>query len=139
MSKSLSWTPQRRGLVFCSPACGRGCKIMEYDRALLRGNELAARMGEGWTARVWENLGWHFDVYSPDGLWRVSGDNYGRPSYFIEFGNSKIGQICVASAGSLEEAVRQIKAEAQDKIAQYEMIVASLKNSPLPNLRSIKK
>lgn len=33
-----------------------------YDRAVKEGDELAERMGEGWTSRVWENGGWHYEA-----------------------------------------------------------------------------
>jgi hypothetical protein len=67
------WKPVRAGLVYCSPACGRGCMRAEYDRAVLKATRLAQRLGPGWRTRVWENLGWHWCVYSPNGWVEVSG------------------------------------------------------------------
>lgn len=32
------------------------------DQAQRDASDLAARMGDGWETRVWENLGWHYDV-----------------------------------------------------------------------------
>ncbi len=54
--------PVRKGDVFCSPWCGRGCKHAAYERARKDGLVLARRMGEGWSATVWENLGWFYLV-----------------------------------------------------------------------------
>lgn len=61
------WTPVRKGGVYCSPACGAGCKHEDYVTAVGRAEGLARRctdeMGGTWKARVWENLGWHWCVF----------------------------------------------------------------------------
>jgi hypothetical protein len=67
----LSWTPQRRGETYCSPACGRGCTKTEYDAATKSAADLVARLGPGWKPRVFENLGWHSGVISPCGRIKV--------------------------------------------------------------------
>lgn len=54
------WTARHKGLVYCSPRCGRGCTYAEYLAARERGLALAKKLGVGWTADVWENMGWHF-------------------------------------------------------------------------------
>ncbi len=65
MAKELSWKPKLIGKQYCAPACGRGCTKSEYDRAVTLSNELVSRMkGKGWKPRVWENLGWHYEVYN---------------------------------------------------------------------------
>lgn len=56
---SLSWTPEKRGHIFCSPACGRGCTAEEYKEAKRVAEELAASLGGGFAPEVWENLGWY--------------------------------------------------------------------------------
>lgn len=68
----LDWTPVLSGERYCSPACGCGCKKAEHDAAKTAAAELAARLGEGWEPRVWENGSWHFsarkgcaEVYPP--------------------------------------------------------------------------
>ena len=58
----LSWTPKREGAVYCSPACGNGCKWVDYKLASHKASKLAGRLGAGWKPRVWENLGWHWEV-----------------------------------------------------------------------------
>lgn len=50
----------RRGRVYCSTACGKGCTFAEYQRAKQHGRALAKRLGKGWKPRIWENLGWHY-------------------------------------------------------------------------------
>lgn len=57
------WTPRKlRGGIYCSPACGYGCKQEWFDQATADAAALAARMGEGWQPEVWENLGWHWII-----------------------------------------------------------------------------
>jgi hypothetical protein len=60
------WTPilSADGVYYCSPRCGGGkhCRKEDYDAATKAADELAARMGDGWKAYVWENLGWHYNV-----------------------------------------------------------------------------
>lgn len=60
------WTPalSTDGVFYCSPRCGGGkfCRRAWYDAAVRNAEALAARMGDGWEPRVWENLGWHYSV-----------------------------------------------------------------------------
>jgi hypothetical protein len=60
----LSWKPERKGDIYCSPGCGRGCTRQEYLNAGNRGSAMAATLGPGWTYKVWENLGWHYKAVS---------------------------------------------------------------------------
>lgn len=65
MAKELNWTPVLKGGVYCSSACGGGkgiCDKSKYDLAVKSADALAKRMGRGWKAHVWENLGWHWEV-----------------------------------------------------------------------------
>jgi hypothetical protein len=61
------WTPvlSADGQFYCSPRCGGGrfCRKEWYDRAVSEGDALAAVLGDGWAPRVWENLGWHYEVH----------------------------------------------------------------------------
>jgi hypothetical protein len=63
MGKELSWKPVRRGDVYCSPACGAGCKLADYQRCVRLAKALAKRMGPGWKPYVGENLHWYYGVY----------------------------------------------------------------------------
>jgi hypothetical protein len=60
--KPLSWKARRRGATYCAPACGGGCTKAAYDQAQADAKRLQAIMGSEWEPRVWENLGWHFEV-----------------------------------------------------------------------------
>ena len=68
----LSWKPIWKGKTFCSPACGYGCTRAAYKQAWLDAKELASQLGWEWRTRVWENMGWHYEVVSASGCWKVS-------------------------------------------------------------------
>jgi hypothetical protein len=58
-----NWTPAHGdGGTYCSPACGGGCTLKEYDRACQAAQALCKRLGRGWEPVVYENLGWHWHV-----------------------------------------------------------------------------
>lgn len=57
------WKPRRKaGGVYCSPACGSNCRRVDYTAAVRDSGGLAKRMGAGWEMRVWENMGWHWEI-----------------------------------------------------------------------------
>jgi hypothetical protein len=59
------WTPIRRGKIYCSPGCGRGCTVAEHDEAVAAGERLVHRLkGKGWHAIIHENMGWHYRAVS---------------------------------------------------------------------------
>jgi hypothetical protein len=65
MEKQGDWNPVKKGGVYCSPACGRGCTNKEYRQAWSDANKLLKKMkSKGWEVRVWENLGWHYELVS---------------------------------------------------------------------------
>lgn len=57
-----SGKPVRKGKIYCSPRCGAGCTHADYIAAKDAAARLIIRLGKGWKARVWENLGWHWMV-----------------------------------------------------------------------------
>lgn len=60
--KAPSWTPVRKGDIYCSPACGAGCKFSDFKKATADAKALCKKLGPGWKPRVWENLMWHFEA-----------------------------------------------------------------------------
>jgi hypothetical protein len=65
----LSWTPIRKGVFYCAPACGGKCTFAAYQRAKRDGAALAqaleyakTEIGGKWTVRLWENKGWFYSV-----------------------------------------------------------------------------
>lgn len=55
----------------CAKWCGRGCTHAEYEAARAGATALAKRLGPGWKANVWENLGWHYSAVSRRGFVKV--------------------------------------------------------------------
>jgi hypothetical protein len=62
--------PVRRGAVYCAPFCGGGCTWAAYQKAVADADALVKKLGDGWKAEVWENLGWYFCAMK--GVMRVS-------------------------------------------------------------------
>jgi hypothetical protein len=79
MKRKLSWKPVKRGSIYCSSACGRGCTSAEYDLAVKKAAALAKRMGKGWKPRVWENLGWHYMVRN--GIFEITVPSFNGDRY----------------------------------------------------------
>ncbi len=57
----------RKGPIYCAPWCGGKCTRKAFELATKEAARLCAKLGAGWTPRVWENLGWHTSVRSPCG------------------------------------------------------------------------
>ena len=79
--ESLSWTPILGTVTYCSPACGHGCTRQEHEAAQERGEMLAAILGEKWTFKVWENLGWHYKAVSCCGRVHVHPNGQGYTAF----------------------------------------------------------
>lgn len=121
--KPLSWTPRRHGDTYCAPACGRGCTQAEYDDAVKQAERLAARLGVGWTTRVWENLGWHWSV-ERGGVKIHAEVWHGRTTYTAFLGEKNDGGGWWAeSARTPQTALRRVVQRAQ---AEIDMKGASL-------------
>ena len=56
------WAPVLNGEVFCSPACGSKCKLVDYERAMQAAEALSSLLGGGWHPNVYENGGWYYEV-----------------------------------------------------------------------------
>jgi hypothetical protein len=83
MKRDLSWKPKRDGLLYCAPACGRGCTYAEYKKAIRDGVALATELGPKWISRVWENMGWHFSASTP-GVEVHGTRNSGYTAFFVD-------------------------------------------------------
>lgn len=81
------WTPRHLpGGVYCSPACGNGCTIAEFNNAERDAASLCARMGDGWEPVIWENLGWHY--MAAKGLFKITPPTGSRDAYIAWFQGS---------------------------------------------------
>jgi len=121
VTEDSKWTPRRgrdRGLdLYCSPRCGGGCTWAAYKAAHRDGDQLARRLGAGWSVVVWENLGWHYQAVSPCGRFKVSCDpgNGYRGSTFTAFlgdADGHSGGRWAQTADSPEEAILAVAREA---------------------------
>lgn len=64
-------TARLDGDEFCSPGCGHGCTLEQYQAATVQADALMRMLGRGWRPEVWEKLGWSASVVSPCGRIRV--------------------------------------------------------------------
>lgn len=84
---TLSWRPIRKGIFYCSPACGGNCTRSAFNSATKCAEDLKKfldnTVGGKWRTHVWENLGWHCEVVQGTLSIHIH-HNYGSPdSYMI--------------------------------------------------------
>jgi hypothetical protein len=104
--KTLSWRPRAKGEVFCSPACGHGCKRAAYVKAHARARAIARSLGKGWKPQVWENLGWHWGATR--GSARVNPRSGG---FWSTIDGSFVGEgrlPATALASSIQQVIQEI-------------------------------
>lgn len=102
--KQLSWKAVRRGAIYCAPACGAKCTWEKYQHAKRAGRELAERLGPGWKAHVWENMGWHWKALGPGGAMVYDQGRPGAPRYWCSERVLEAGNL-LARAGLVEGTV----------------------------------
>lgn len=56
--KKLSWTLVRKGDEYCAPACGGGCKYLDFSRLKKHAKTMCEELGDGWKIRMHHNVGW---------------------------------------------------------------------------------
>jgi hypothetical protein len=134
ITRELSWTPVRRGKIYCAPACGARCTWKEHEDAKSKAAKLARRLDretghEGWRPRVWENFGWHYQVIDSSGLWKVNVSRFGK-SYFAFLGPKSGGGYWAEPGGTALEAIKNTIAVFDVDLRQrrqYERAVLALK------------
>lgn len=98
--------PMQVGNTYCSPACGHGCKLANYRKAVRGAAALQKKLKGNWKARVFEKLGWHFDASS--GPLTVVGDYHG-PHKSVRYTCYLEGHLAVnASYATPQEAVAKV-------------------------------
>lgn len=123
------WKPVARpGGVYCSPACGHGCLRAEHDKAHEDAKALSALLGEGWTYRVWENLGWHYAVKSPCTRMEIHHSRYGNRSIYTAFlgDYGSIGGHWTASREDPKEAIRAVVNEGREALGRMGAVFTDL-------------
>lgn len=100
MTDEERWTPVRRGDVYCSPGCGMGCTVYDFEAAQTNAHALASVLGPKWKPHVWENLGWHYSatlyMEDIDCHATVYPHKYnGEVTYHCLIGSGNIGGWCI--------------------------------------------
>lgn len=54
--------------TYCSPWCGMGCTLAEFEKATADAEALAKKLGANWEPHVWENMGWHHAAFHGEKL-----------------------------------------------------------------------
>lgn len=85
------WVPVLKGDKYCSPGCGTGCTLAEFNRAKKGAEILQKRMGDGWKIRIWENCGWFYQVSKGDVVVHAPRDKGGE--YWIDLKVNGVYQI----------------------------------------------
>ena len=124
---STDWDPVRHGDTYCSPACGGGCTWKSYQLAKKRAQELADYMGSGWTPKVWENMGWHYEARSTCERLRVK-PLLSTPGYhaFLNEPGKLPGGRWVGDGDTPEQAVKNAIREARREYQKIGVILDGL-------------
>lgn len=66
-------TPRRNGIYYGSDACcgAKFCTWAAFQEAMQKSKALAEQLGPDWSPRVWENLGWYWEVVDEGGVWHI--------------------------------------------------------------------
>lgn len=131
------WTPRALpGGFYCSPRCGCRCTRAEHDKAQKDAATLAAQLGDGWTPRVWENTGWHWEVAkgpcAGDNRFDAGGVVVHRRrdgEFSAEFRSALTGTNTVtqfyADAATAEDAIGTVRQDVRTFISRIEADLAS--------------
>lgn len=101
--------------------CGAGCTEAEYQAACSESKATADKMGRGWRPRVWENLGWHWDLrYAQSGLQLHPSTVDGRWTAFLNAPSRMPGGKWVEDGRTPAEAIGAVLATARTEIAEHQ-------------------
>lgn len=124
------WTPKLRGKIFCSPACGFGCKKVDFDRATEQATSLANQLGGGWEPHVWENCGWYFEVQKRTAT--VSVERDGQYEASVRFCFDEAHELCISEIRvNPRDAVEAVIEVLKGKIIVLNRSLQSLSLDPL--------
>lgn len=131
LSTGDRWTPILDGEVYCAPACGCKCKLVDFKRATASAAALVADLGDGWQPRVWENLGWHFSASKGSATVDYS-ESDGHFTASIDAGLFRQRHELFRAVGvSPRAAVEAALAEIEHKIAALKRTASSASLEPL--------
>ena len=117
-----SWKPSRCGPIYCAPACGRKCTYIAFTRATKAAAKLVVRLGRGWKAKVFENLGWHY--YATNKSMDLNVSYYANSTLYMAI----LADEWVGYGASPEQAITETIYKAQPAIAEMRRIDAAIKS-----------
>lgn len=119
-SQPLSWKAEKKGLVYCAPACGSGCLRSEFEDATAKAKKLAKLLGKHFTPRVWENMGWYWEVRA--GNITVGEERYGTKGYYANYDNKKWVNNAPTAKKALKLLEQELVKDLADKQARVDEI-----------------
>lgn len=130
VSSGHRWVPVLRGDIYCSPGCGGRCKKADYDKAVEQAGFVAAALGHGWTPRISENLGWHYEVTKGQCIVIPIRNGGFSASVRMEGTEREGGQVesfgvIKAHGREPREAVQKVLALLCGRIARFQRVLAS--------------
>lgn len=128
------WKPKRRGKFYCSQACGGGthCLWADYQGAKKSAVALAKQLGNGWTPRIWENLGWHFEVVSPCRRIRIHACKNARHTEYVALLSTPVpharayGRLFIGVGKTPTAAINQIRKQGRAYIKQLQTMLEGI-------------
>lgn len=99
---------------------------MNQLEATARADELVRGLGEGWTSRVWENIGWHYSAQTDDRLVRIHPSHSGGYTAFLSPDGSGGGRW-VGSGRTPREALMDAEVIAVKELSGVVAVLASVR------------
>lgn len=130
MSSEPNWKPRRRGPIYCSPACGAGCKHKDFLECQRRAASLVLGLNGGalsgpWKPRVWENMGWFWGAVCGESNVHPECNAAGHVRSYTFFFNDVRPQVVTTSAdacGAVAEGVRGARRNAVAALKACEVL-----------------
>lgn len=120
-----------KGSIYCCPGCGRGCTYTAYRHAVREAQKLIKRLGPGWVARVWDNLGWNYSAELADARLTVSVSTHKRKTtyhaYLHHLANEGGGIWVATHDDAPEAAIQQVLDAAKREIDEKVLGVSAVR------------
>lgn len=116
-----SWTPRRRGAIYCASACGGSCTWAAYQKAVADADELVAALGGKWKPWVHENLGWHFTAVIRKGGYIILSVSRHKKVYLAIVGH-RWHATATTPRAAVNKAVQAARAELDAMTKRVELI-----------------
>lgn len=122
---------RNRGGIYCGPDCGMGCTRESYNDKRAHLSQLIDQLGKGWTGRMWDNLGWHWEAISPCRRIHVSyNETHGVASRWSA-SIQRAGDFGILWHGygrTPDAAIKRAIADLESKIGQFIDLLSAFKD-----------